>query len=88
VSFSNAKKEVLLLEDQVTAVAVLNEQVCSLRNRVDAMEISIDTKFTRIENKLDEAIKGRPSWSIVLILSGLLTVSTGLTVFILTVGVR
>ena len=74
------------MEDQVTAVAVLNEQVCSLRNRVDAMEVSIESKFSRIENKLDEAIKGRPSWAIVIILSGLLTISTGLTVFILTVG--
>lgn len=78
------------MEDQVTAVAVLNEQVCSLRSRVDAMEISIDTKFDRIESKLDETIKavsGRPSWGVVLALSGLLTISTGLTVFIATMGV-
>ena len=74
--------------EQDTVVAVLVEQVTSLRGGLKALEEGVESKFTRIEAKLDEAIKGRPTWTITIMLSGLLTISTGLTVFILTVGVR
>ena len=74
--------------EQDTVVAVLVEQVASLKGRLEALEKDMQSKFDRIEAKLDEAIKGRPTWTITIMLSGLLTISTGLTVFILTVGVR
>lgn len=89
-SFGKFRKRGAILGEETTAVAVLNEQVISLRARVDAMEISIDSKFGKIEDKLDEAIKGasgRPSWGVVMALTGLMTLCTGLTVFILTRGV-
>ena len=70
--------------EQDTAVAVLVEQVTSLRGRLEALEKDVQSKFNRIEMKLDEAIKGRPTWAMVFLLSGLMTVCTGLMVFILT----
>lgn len=82
-SYDQKRKRVLLLENE-TAVAVLCEQVSSLKGRLDSLEKEVQTKFDRIELKLDEAIKGRPTWSIAIMLSGLMTVCTGLVVFILT----
>ena len=70
--------------DQDTAVAVLVEQVTSLRGRLEALEKDVQSKFDRIELKLDQAIAGRPTWAIVFVLSGLSTLCTGLSVFILT----
>ena len=70
--------------DQDTAVAVLVEQVTSLKSRLEALEKDVQAKFDRIETKLDEAIKGRPTWAIAIMLGGLMTITTGLTVFILT----
>ena len=70
--------------EQDTAVAVLIEQVTSLRGRLEALEKDVQTKFDRIERKLDEAIKGRPTWAMVFLLTGLMTACSGLTVFILT----
>jgi len=72
------------MSEQDTAVAVLHEQVSSLRSRLDALEKDVQSKFDRIEMKLDEAIKGRPTWAMAILLGGLMTVCTGLTVFILT----
>ena len=70
--------------EQDTAVAVLVEQVTSLRGRLGALEKDVQAKFDRIEKKLDEAIKGRPTWAMVFLLTGLMTACSGLTVFILT----
>lgn len=70
--------------EQDTAVAVLVEQVTSLRGRLEALEKEVESKFTRIETKLDEAIKGRPTWAMVFLLTGLMTVCSGMTVFIAT----
>ena len=73
--------------EQDTAVAVLVEQVTSLKSRLEALEIDVQTKFNKIELKLDEALKtsnGRPSWTITILLSGLMTVSAGLVVFVFT----
>ena len=72
------------MEDQVTAVAVLNEQVTSLKSRLEALEKDVQSKFNRIETKLDEAIRGRPTWAMVFLLTGLMTACSGMTVFILT----
>ena len=73
--------------DQDTAVAVLVEQVASLKSRLEALEKDAQSKFDKIELKLDEALKtsaGRPSWTMTILLSGLMTVSTGLVVFVFT----
>lgn len=70
--------------EQDTAVAVLVEQVTSLRGRLEALEKDVQTKFNRIELKLDEAIKGRPTWATFIVISGLMTICASLAVFILT----
>ena len=70
--------------DQDITVAVLVEQVTSLKGRLGALETDVQTKFDRIETKLDEAIKGRPTWAVAIMLGGLMTICTGLSVFILT----
>lgn len=69
--------------EQDITLAVLQEQVVSLKERLSALETDVQAKFTRIENKLDEAIKGRPSWSITFVLGGLTTVCASLIVFAL-----
>ena len=74
--------------EQDTAVAVLVEQVTSLRGRLESLEKDVQTKFNRIETKLDEAIKGRPTWAMVFLLTGLMTVCSGMAVFILTKAVH
>lgn len=71
-------------EQEITDIAVLKEQVSSLKDRLGTLEKDVQSKFDRIEKKLDEAIKGRPTWAIFILLSGLLTVATGLVVYILT----
>ena len=73
--------------DQDTAVAVLVEQVTSLKSRLETLEKEVESRFNRIEEKLDEAIKGRPTWAMVFLLTGLMTICTGLAVFILTEGI-
>lgn len=70
--------------EQDTAIAVLVEQITSLRGRLDALEKDVQLKFDRIERKLDEAITGRPTWAMVLLLTGLMTACSGMAVFILT----
>ena len=70
--------------DQDITVAVLVEQVTSLKSRLGALEADVQTKFDRIEVKLDEVIFGRPTWAVTIILGGLMTICTGLSVFILT----
>lgn len=72
--------------EQDTAVAVLTEQVTSLRGRLESLEKDVQSKFNRIELKLDEAIKGRPTWAMVFLLTGLMTTCASLAVFILTKG--
>ena len=76
--------------DQDTAVAVLCEQVTSLRGRLDSLEKDVQNKFDRIETKLDAALKemqsGRPTWGVAIALTGLTTVCTGLIVFVATRG--
>lgn len=71
-------------EQEITDIAVLKEQVTSLRDRLGTLEKDVQSKFDRIEKKLDDAIKGRPSWAITIILSSLMTICTGLAVYLLT----
>ena len=68
--------------EQDTAVAVLDEQVSSLKSRLEALEKDVQTKFNRIEEKLDEAIRGRPTWAMVFLLTGLMTACSGMAVFL------
>ena len=74
--------------EQDTAVAVLVEQVTSLRGRLEALEKDVQAKFDRIETKLDEALNavrsGRPTWSVAMLIAGLMTASSGMAVFIIT----
>ena len=80
-------KEVFQI-DQDTAVAVLVEQVTSLKGRLEALEKDMQSKFDRIETKLDEALNavrsGRPAWSVAMLIAGLMTASSGMAVFIVT----
>ena len=72
-------------EDRNIDVAVLQEQVSQLRDRVLSMEKSSEAKFSRIEEKLDKALignAGKPSWGIALILGGLTTVCASLIVYV------
>ena len=70
--------------EQETAIAVLQEQVSALRDRLGSLELDVQQKFDRLEKKLDEALRGRPSWAVTIVVSSLLTVSTGLVVFLVT----
>ena len=78
--------------EQDTAVAVLVEQVTSLKSRLEALEKDVQSKFDRIETKLDEALNavrsGRPTWAVAMLIAGLMTASSGMAVFIITKGVR
>lgn len=70
--------------EQDTAIAVLQEQVASLKDRVTSIEIDVQQKFDRLEAKLDEALKGRPTWAVTIIITTLATICTGLAVAFLT----
>ena len=51
------------------------------------MEIDVGKKFDRLEAKLDQvlqAARGRPTWLIALTISGLMTIATGLIVYLVT----
>lgn len=73
-----------LLGEQETAIAVLQEQIRSLGKRLGSLELDVQQKFDRLEKKLDEALRGRPTWAVTIVVSSLLTVSTGLIVFLVT----
>ena len=77
-------KEVFQI-DQDTAVAVLVEQVTSLKSRLEALEKDVQLKFDRIETKLDEALNavrsGKPTWAVAMLITGLMTLCTGLAVY-------
>jgi hypothetical protein len=70
--------------DQETDVAVLQVKVKALEDRVGSLETDVGKKFDRLEAKLDEALRGRPTWGVALILSALLTITTGLAVYQIT----
>ena len=75
-------------EQEVTDIAVLKEQVTSLKDRICTLEKDVQSKFDRLEAKLDLALKaiqsGRPTWAVALLIAGLMTVCTGLIVYLVT----
>jgi predicted nuclease with TOPRIM domain len=70
--------------EQETAVAVLQEKVKSLEAQMAALQEDVREKFDRLEAKLDEALRGRPTWAVTMIISALLTITTGLSVYVIT----
>ena len=76
--------------EQDTAVAVLVEQVTSLKSRLEALEKDVQSKFDRIETKLDEALNavrsGKPTWAVSILIAGLMTTCSGMVMFILMKG--
>jgi len=74
--------------DQDTAVAVLQEKVKFLEGQLSAVQCDVRDKFDRLEVKLDLALKaiqsGRPTWAVALLIAGLMTVCTGLIVYLAT----
>jgi len=74
--------------DADTAIAVLQERVKFLEGQISAIQCDVRDKFERVEAKLDTALAaiqaGRPTWSIALLIAGLMTVCTGLIVYMAT----
>ena len=73
-------------EDEDIELALIKQEVNFLKLEIASIKTDVKEKFDRIEKKLDEALSGRPTWVITLILAGLMTICTGLAVFILTKG--
>jgi hypothetical protein len=74
-------------DDLKTRVAVLETKNEAAEVRLNTLEIDVGKKFDRLEAKLDQLLQtatSRPSWLVALILSGLLTVVTGLIVYVVT----
>lgn len=75
------------LADLKTRVAVLETKDEAQEARLNSLEGDMAKKFDRLEAKLDQlldATQGRPTWTVAITLSGLLTVVTGLIVFLVT----
>ena len=74
--------------EQETAIAVLQEKVKFLEGQLSAIQIDVRDKFDRLEVKLDLALKaiqsGRPTWIVAITLAGLMSVFTGLIVYLVT----
>ena len=74
-------------EDLKTRVAVLETKNEAQECRLNSLEVDMGKKFDRLEAKLDEvlqAARSRPSWLIALTISSLMTVATGLIVYLVT----
>ncbi|TGE31340.1 hypothetical protein [Desulfosporosinus sp. Sb-LF] len=53
--------------------------------RLNSLEIEVGKKFDRLEAKLDyvlEATRNRPTWLVALTISGLMTIATGLVIYL------
>lgn len=70
--------------EQETEVALLKQEVNFLKSEVSDIKDDVREKFDRLEKKLDEALTGRPTWALTLIISLLLTITTSLTVYLVT----
>jgi len=73
--------------DLKTRVAVLETKDAAEEVRLTNLEVDVGKKFDRLEAKLDQLLKtaqGRPTWSVALIMSGLMTLVAGLIVFLVT----
>jgi len=72
----------------LTAIAVLQTEVSTLKNQQTCFEAEFSRKmndmsvtFDKIFAKLDDALLGRPSWAVALILGALFSMCVGLIVF-------
>ena len=75
------------IADLKTRVAVLETKGEATEVRLNSLEIDVGKKFDRLEAKLDQvlqAARGRPTWTVALIISGLMTIVTGLIVYLVT----
>lgn len=75
------------LADLKTRVAVLETKNEAAEIRLNSLEIDVGKKFDRLEAKLDQllrAAQGRPTWTIALTISGLMTIVCGLAVYLVT----
>lgn len=72
--------------DQDTELALVKQEVVFLKSEISCIKADVKEKFDRIEKKLDEALSGKPTWAMAILLGGLMTICTGLAVFILTKG--
>jgi len=75
------------IADLKTRVAVLETKNEAAEIRLNSLEIDVGKKFDRLEAKLDQllrAAQGRPTWTIALTISGLMTIVTGLIVYVVT----
>ena len=75
------------IADLKTRVAVLETKDEAQEARLNTLEVDVGKKFDRLEAKLDQllqAASARPSWTVALTISGLLTVVTGLIVYLVT----
>lgn len=73
--------------DLKTRVAVLETKDEAQEVRLNTLEIDVGKKFDRLEAKLDQllqAAQGRPTWTISLTISGLMTLVTGLIIYVVT----
>ena len=73
--------------DLKTRVAVLETKDEAQEARLNSLEIDVGKKFDRLEAKLDQvlqAARGRPTWVVALTISGLMTLVTGLMVYVVT----
>ena len=74
--------------DLKTRVAVLETKNDAAEVRLNSLEIDVGKKFDRLEAKLDlvlqAAARGRPTWAVALAISGLMTIVTGLIVYLVT----
>ena len=73
--------------DLKTRVAILETKNEAQEARLNTLEVNVGKKFDRLEAKLDEvleAARGRLTWTVTIAISGLMTVATGLAVFVVT----
>ena len=74
-------------EELNTRVAVLETKNEAQDCRLNSLETDVGKKFDRLEAKLDqvlEALRSRPSWLVALTILGLLTIATGLIIYLVT----
>ena len=73
--------------DLKTRIAVLETKDDAQECRLNSLEVDVGKKFDRLEAKLDEVLRaaqGRPTWIVALAISGLMTIVTGLIVYLVT----
>jgi hypothetical protein len=75
----------------LTAIAVLQTEMTTLKNQQALFETeinkkmdSLSPKFDKIFTKLDDIAQGRPTWAVALIIGALFSLDVGLIVFTVT----